>query len=67
MNQYIITFGFQDEDDYQIAKSKPIFAKDEDDACILLKDQFESMENIDCEIISAKLIKNNEKTKDKNS
>ena len=56
MNQYIITFGFQDEDDYQIAKSKPIFAKDEDDACILLKDQFESMEGIDCEIIRAKLI-----------
>ena len=55
MNQYIITFGFQDEDDYQIAKSKPIFAKDEDDACILLKDQFECMEGIDCEIISAKL------------
>ena len=56
MNKYIITFGFQDEDDYQIAKSKPISAKDEDEACILLKDQFESLEGMDCDIRSVKLI-----------
>ena len=27
MNQYIITFGFQDEDDYQIAKANQSLLK----------------------------------------
>lgn len=58
MNKYIITFGFEDtdENEYKVAKSKPVLAENEDDACILLKDQFECMEGIDCDIISAKLI-----------
>jgi hypothetical protein len=58
MNKYIITFGFEDRDEneYKVAKSKPVLAENEDDACILLKDQFECMEGIDCDIISAKLI-----------
>jgi len=58
MNYYVVTFGFSDPDggDYQITKSNPILAENEDTACILLKDQFESMEGIDCEVFSVKLI-----------
>lgn len=58
MQKYIVTFGFEDPDDgeYQIAKSKPILAESEDIACILLKDQFESMEGISCDIRSVKLL-----------
>lgn len=58
MNKYIVTFGFEDQDEgeYRIAKSKPIPAENEDEACIKLKDQFESMEGIPCEIHSVKII-----------
>lgn len=58
MQKYIVTFGFEDPDDgeYQIVKSKPILAENEDEACIMLKDQFESMEGMPCEIHSVKLI-----------
>jgi hypothetical protein len=60
MNYYVITFGFDDPDgdNYQISKSNPILAENEDNAAILLKDQFECMEGIDCDVISVKLITN---------
>jgi len=60
MNYYVVTFGFSDPDggDYQLSKSNPILAENEDAACILLKDQFESMEGIDCEVYSVKLVNN---------
>ena len=60
MNYYVVTFGFSDPDggDYQVTKSNPILAEDEDTACILLKDQFEYMEGLDCEVFSVKLITN---------
>lgn len=60
MNYYVVTFGFSDPDtdEYQITKSSPIPSENEDEACILLKDQFESMEGIDCEIYSVKLVTN---------
>lgn len=60
MDKYIVTFGFEDPNDgeYQIAKSKPILAESEDAACILLKDQFESLEGMPCDIRSVKLINN---------
>jgi len=58
MQEYIVTFGFEDPDngEYQIAKSKPILAENEDAACNLLKDQFESVEGMPCDIRSVKLI-----------
>lgn len=59
MEKYIVTFGFEDDGgEYQIAKSKPILAESEDAACILLKDQFESLEGMPCDIRSVKLINN---------
>jgi len=60
MNYYVITFGFEDSDEneYKIAKSKPILAENEDDACIMLKDQFEMNEGVDCAIHSVKLVTN---------
>ena len=60
MEKYIITFGFEDSDsgEYQIAKSKPILAENEDEACILLKDQFEINEGVSCDIQSVQLINN---------
>jgi hypothetical protein len=60
MQKYIVTFGFEDPDngEYQIAKSKPILAESEDAACILLKDQFENMEGMPCDVRSVKLINN---------
>jgi hypothetical protein len=60
MNYYVVTFGFSDPDggDYQVTISNPILAEDEDTACILLKDQFEAFEGIDCEVFSVKLITN---------
>ena len=51
---YIVTFGFQGDDEYEIAKSKPIFAENEDEAAIMLKDQFESFEGTNCDIIRVK-------------
>lgn len=53
MKKFIVTFGFNGDEGYQIVKSKPIPAKDEDEACITLKDQFEMTEGISCNIISA--------------
>ncbi len=50
--KYKVTFIADEE----IFTSKPIEAIDEDDAAIKLKDQFESFEGIDCEIISVKEI-----------
>ena len=52
MKNFIVTFGFNGDEGYQVVKSKPIPAKDEQEACIELKDQFEMNEGISCNIIS---------------
>jgi hypothetical protein len=49
---YIVTFGFEGDDGYKTVKSKPIYASNEDEAAIMLKDQFESLEGMSCDIIS---------------
>jgi hypothetical protein len=51
MKEYIVTFGFNGDEGYQTATSKPIQALSEHDAEIELKDQFESLEGISCHII----------------
>jgi len=51
---YIVTFGFNGDEGYQVVNSKPIFAKSENEAELMLKDQFESYEGVSCEIISTK-------------
>ena len=60
MKKYVITYGFhdQDENDYRIGKTKSINAKDEDDASIKFKDQFESFEGIPVDIIKVELVTN---------
>ena len=60
MNYYVVTFGFEDSDEneYKVAKSKSILAENEQEACIMLIDQFEMNEGVDCDIISVKLIEN---------
>ncbi len=52
MKNFIVTFGFNGDEGYQVVKSKPIPAKDEQEACITLKDQFEMTEGISCTVIS---------------
>lgn len=54
MNQYIVTFGFNGEDGYQLAESTPIPAVDENEASVMLKDRFEMTEGYDCDIIEVK-------------
>jgi predicted ABC-type ATPase len=51
---YIVTFGFQEDGEYAIKKSKPIFAENENAAAIMLKDQFEAYEGLSCDIINVK-------------
>ena len=51
---YIVTFGFNGDEGYQVVNSKPIFAKSENEAELMLKDQFESYEGVSCDIISTK-------------
>ena len=51
-NNYIVTFGFNGDEGFQVVKSKPIFAKSSEEAEIILKDQFESYEGTSCEIFS---------------
>jgi hypothetical protein len=53
-NYYIVTFGFNGDEGYQVVNSKPIFAKNENEAELMLKDQFESYEGQSCDIISTK-------------
>jgi hypothetical protein len=53
MKKFIVTFGFNGDEGYQVVKSKPITAATEDEASLILKDQFESLEGISCTIISA--------------
>jgi hypothetical protein len=49
---YIVKFGFDNDGEYKIVKSKPIQAGSEEEAAELLKDQFESYEGTSCDIIS---------------
>jgi hypothetical protein len=52
MNNYVVTFGFNGDNGYEVVKSKPIPAEGDTEACIILKDQFEMHEGIQCDIIS---------------
>jgi hypothetical protein len=56
MNTYIITFGFNNDGEYEVQKSKPIKAESENDACWELQDCFETYEGISCHIISVEQI-----------
>lgn len=51
MKNFIITFGFNGEDGWIVTKSKPIPAENEAEASEMLRDQFEMLEGIPCEII----------------
>jgi hypothetical protein len=50
--KYKIHFGYNGDEGYVTAESKPITATSEQEACIKLKDQFESYEGVACEIFS---------------
>jgi len=53
MEKFIVEFGYHQEGgEYVVRSSKPIPAKDEQEASWLLKDQFESFEGEECNIIS---------------
>jgi len=52
MSKYVVTFGFNGDNGYEVVKSKPITANTDDEAGNMLKDQFESYEGIHCDIIS---------------
>ena len=51
MKEFIVTFGFNGDEGYQVVDSKPIQADTEQGAEIKLKDQFEMLEGISCNII----------------
>ena len=55
-NQYVITFAFDGDLGYMVQHSKPIAANDEQEACQMLIDQFESYEGIPCNIIGVNKI-----------
>jgi|TARA_R110000822_G_scaffold14551_4_gene51070 hypothetical protein len=55
MKKYVVTFGYHEHegfDGYQIGKTKPFYAKDEEDAYEL----FEATNDMNFECISIKLI-----------
>lgn len=54
MNYYLVTFGYKGDDGYEIVTSKPILANSEDEASMMLKEDFEMNEGISCDIISVK-------------
>lgn len=55
-NQYVITFAFDGEFGYMVQHSKPIPANDEQEACLILINQFENYEGRPCNIISVNKI-----------
>ncbi len=52
MNTYIITFGFNNDGEYEVQQSKPIKAESENEAIWKLQDNFETYEGIPCDVIS---------------
>lgn len=52
MNEYIVTFGFNGDNGYEVLKSKPIPSETDTDVCNTLREQFEMYEGIQCDIIS---------------
>jgi hypothetical protein len=50
--KFTIKFAFNSDEGYIVQNSKPIEAETEEEACILLKDQFECFEGVVCDIIS---------------
>jgi len=56
MKSFIVTFGFNSDEGYAVKESKPISAKDANEAELTLKDQFESYEGIECSIIATREI-----------
>mgnify|MGYP000853767469 CR=1 FL=1 len=58
MKKFIVTFAFTDDDgEYVVTKSKPISAENEQEAGAKLVDQFETLEGISCDVLSAKEVK----------
>lgn len=52
MEKFIVKFGYyQEGGKYVVQSSKPIPAKDAEEACWILKDQFESFEGEECDIL----------------
>ena len=52
MKKFIVNFGhYQEGGEYVVQWSKPIPAKDAEEACFILKDQFESFEGEECDIL----------------
>jgi hypothetical protein len=56
MNKYVVTFGFNGDNGYEVVNSKPIPAEGDTEACNTLRDQFEMYEGIQCDIISVSKI-----------
>jgi hypothetical protein len=51
MEKFIITFGFDNDGEYTVNRSKPIPASDEQQACNMLIDQFENYEGVPLDIL----------------
>jgi hypothetical protein len=51
MEKFVITFGFDNDGEYIVTKSKPIPAGDEQEACEILINQFENYEGEPCDIL----------------
>lgn len=57
LNNYIVVFQYDDDGgETIISKSKPIPAEDENEAAIILQDEFESLEGIECYILYVKKV-----------
>jgi hypothetical protein len=57
MKKYVVTYGYHDHegfDGYQIEKTKPFYAKDEEDAWEI----FEASNDLNFEYVSIELINN---------
>jgi hypothetical protein len=50
-SKYVITFGFNGDEGFQVQNTKPIPANDEQEACEILIDQFENYEGIPIDIL----------------
>lgn len=53
---FIVHFGFNDDGEYLMVKSKPILANDENEAGVKLKEQFEMLEGVPCDVYSIEKI-----------
>lgn len=56
LHQYIVVFQYNDDGETITAKSKPIPARDENEAAMILHEQFETYEGRECYIITVKKV-----------